>query len=361
MSTIGERIRDLRNARNLTLKDLSLRANISISFLSDIESGRTRPSVDTLLSLANALGVPTDYLLGKTGLAVCPVCGLQYVIPEDCAEHEKVHEAYLAAVEKFGPIMHYRKREALKGETQRVLKDSTTTLTAKIEAAEKLLRAYFSSSVESNGFSLRHPPFEEYAAMLLNQNYWRQTLGIDVYNALVSKYGRQPGIEEGLTYWKPDACTQKYHRAKRTFSKGWGSLLDAIPVGERIKIPVIGVVKAGPNGIAYEEHLDEEWADKDSLNGAKHYFLKVKGDSMIGDGILPGDLALVREQPDVESGQIAVVIIDKEEGTIKRVIKTNNSIVLQASNPLYPPRVFSGSELERIRIVGRVKEINRKY
>ena len=142
----------------------------------------------------------------------------------------------------------------------------------------------------------------------------------------------------------------------------------AIPPGEipyiptRTKLPIIGTVTAGPNGLAYSEPLGEEWTDEEDINnGAKYYWLQVKGDSMIGEGIIPGDLALVREQPDIESGDLAIVIVDGEEGTLKRVYKKENSIVLQSANAAYPPRIFAGPELKIIRIAGKVKVTKRKY
>jgi len=137
--------------------------------------------------------------------------------------------------------------------------------------------------------------------------------------------------------------------------------LDFIAVGRPVSIPIIGLVKAGPNGLAYEESLGFETAEEQDINGGRYFYLQVKGDSMIGEGIFEGDLALVREQPDVEDGELAVVIVDGEEGTLKRVYKSKGSIVLQAANPNYPPRTFVGSDMERVRIVGRVKLLKRKF
>ncbi|MCM3413567.1 LexA family protein [Metabacillus litoralis] len=130
---------------------------------------------------------------------------------------------------------------------------------------------------------------------------------------------------------------------------------------EFVKIPIIGSVKAGPNGLAYEDFQGYETTDKKSVNGGKYKWLMVTGDSMIDEGILPGDLALLREQSDVEHGELAVVIIDNEEGTMKRVLKIDNGIVLQPANRKYQPEYFFGKDLERIRIVGKIKETKRKY
>lgn len=137
--------------------------------------------------------------------------------------------------------------------------------------------------------------------------------------------------------------------------------LDIYPAGKRVKLPVIGTVKAGPNGLAYEDYLGTSNVDEDSINGGQYIWLRIKGDSMTGEGIFPGDLALLRIQPEVENGDLAVVIVSGEEGTLKRVYIKEGSIVLQSSNPQYPPRIFTGKELENIRIVGKVKETKRKY
>jgi SOS-response transcriptional repressor LexA len=144
------------------------------------------------------------------------------------------------------------------------------------------------------------------------------------------------------------------------FAQGLGDL-ETYAVGQPVKIPIIGTVKAGPGGIAYEDFEGDETADEKDVKGGGYFYLRVKGDSMTGDGILPNDLALVRETPEIEYGDIAVVVIDGEEGMLKRVYKLDDGIMLHSSNPAYPPRVFKGSELDKVRIVGKVKQTIRKY
>ena len=82
---------------------------------------------------------------------------------------------------------------------------------------------------------------------------------------------------------------------------------------------------------------------------------------MINAGIFPGDLALVREQCEVENGYLAAVIVDNEEGTLKKFYKNAGNIILQSANPNYEPRIFSGKETERVRVIGVVREIKRKF
>src|SRR5690606_12045250 len=66
MTIIGEKLKELRLQKNLTLRELGKLTNISHSFLADIESGRSVPSIDTLETLADFFGVSTDYLLGRS-------------------------------------------------------------------------------------------------------------------------------------------------------------------------------------------------------------------------------------------------------------------------------------------------------
>lgn len=78
---------------------------------------------------------------------------------------------------------------------------------------------------------------------------------------------------------------------------------------------------------------------------------------MINARIHDGDLVLVRKQSDVQTGDIAVVVIDDEEATLKRVLKKENILVLQPENPSYPSYIFSGEEQNRVRIVGKVMHV----
>ena len=126
----------------------------------------------------------------------------------------------------------------------------------------------------------------------------------------------------------------------------------------RSMVPIVGSVRCGVGGLAYQDMQGSEVAD---VADPWHYFyLRVEGDSMTPD-IRPGDLALVRIQPDIENGQLAVVIIDDEEGVLKKFKQDGQTVVLQSFNPAYEPRVFVGEEIRRIRIAGRVVETKKKW
>ncbi len=126
-----------------------------------------------------------------------------------------------------------------------------------------------------------------------------------------------------------------------------------------VNVEIIGTVVAGRDGIATYEFLGVSQAI--NINDKEEYkYLKVRGDSM-SPQIMEGDLALVRLQSDVDSGDLAVVIIDGEEGVIKKIQKTENSISLISFNPMYETRVFVGKDMAKIRIFGKVVKVERSY
>ena len=129
-------------------------------------------------------------------------------------------------------------------------------------------------------------------------------------------------------------------------------------ISENKKIPIIGSVKCGPNGLAFED-IEGYINIDDDLTG-EIFALRCKGDSMKFEDIKDGDIAIVRRQDDVECGELAVVVINGDEGTLKKVRKFDGGIILEAANPEYPSRVFTGEELNKIKIVGKVLETRRK-
>ena len=119
--------------------------------------------------------------------------------------------------------------------------------------------------------------------------------------------------------------------------------------------PILGFVKAGYDLLADEQLLGyEEVSDKEASKG--DYFLQVKGDSMTGSSIFDGSKVYIKSQPDVNSGEIAVVLISNEEATIKKVIKQKDLLILEATNPNYENRYFSAQEVQElpVSIIGKV-------
>ena len=125
----------------------------------------------------------------------------------------------------------------------------------------------------------------------------------------------------------------------------------AAPVRSVEKIPIIGSVRAGWNGLAYEEADGYEMADV--RNPDTYFYLKVTGDSMAPQ-INEGDLALVHRQSTADSGDLVVALVNGGEGTIKRYVRQGAAVILQPFNPNYAPMVLAEEELEDFRIAGKV-------
>ena len=102
-------------------------------------------------------------------------------------------------------------------------------------------------------------------------------------------------------------------------------------------IPLLGSIPAGPLTEALAE--PETILDERELLPYREgdFLLRVKGDSMIGDGILDGDKVLLRPQVEARDGEIAAVLVgDAHEATLKRIFRKGAKVILRASNPKYP-------------------------
>ena len=84
--------------------------------------------------------------------------------------------------------------------------------------------------------------------------------------------------------------------------------------------------------------------------------ITVSGDSMYPK-IEDGDIIQVRKQTSVDSGSIAVVLLNGEEALVKRVVYDDEHIELQSINPEYAPKIFKGAEVQRVQVVGLVRKI----
>ena len=128
-------------------------------------------------------------------------------------------------------------------------------------------------------------------------------------------------------------------------------------------IPLLGIVKAGYDYLAQENWVGTVKVEKSLVgNGSEYFALEVKGDSM-APVFIEGDIVIIHKQNDCENNQIAIVIVNGEEGTIKKVRKTEQGIILQPLNPAYAPMVFSNAEIKSIPIliVGIVKQLKREF
>lgn len=177
-------------------------------------------------------------------------------------------------------------------------------------------------------------------------------------NEFIQENGYAPSVREiGEAVGLRSTATVTYH-LRQLQEKGLlqptgqkGMKRAVIPVTRRGQIPVVGVVTAGLPILAIENQ--EGTMAWDGEPGC--FALRVRGDSMVGAGILSGDKVVVRPQQTAEDGQIVVARIG-DEATVKRLCRKNSEIWLMPENDAYAP--IDGSEAE---IIGLVKAVVREY
>ena len=124
------------------------------------------------------------------------------------------------------------------------------------------------------------------------------------------------------------------------------------------EISVLGSIAAGTPIEAIQQEVDRVALPENLQNNGEHYGLKVKGDSMIEAGINDGDTVIVKKTSNVDSGQIAVVLIDDQEATLKRIRKKGNTIALEAANKNYGTKIYAAT---RIKIQGKLVSLYRNF
>lgn len=133
-------------------------------------------------------------------------------------------------------------------------------------------------------------------------------------------------------------------------------------VGRGVRIPVLGRVVAGIPIEAVEEILDYEEITPELAATGEFFALKIRGHSM-EPRMMEGDVVIVRRQDDVDSGDVAIVLVNGDEATVKRVKKQEDGITLIANNiSVYEPHYYSNDEITQlpVRILGKVVELRGK-
>jgi repressor LexA len=134
------------------------------------------------------------------------------------------------------------------------------------------------------------------------------------------------------------------------------------PANDTVSIPLVGKIAAGVPIAALGDQDGPRFSVPQGMitrDADLHYALTVEGESMIGAGILDGDIAIVRQSNTARNNQIVVAyVVDNEEATLKRLYKSGNTVELIAENPDFPTRTFGPDQIE---VQGVLVGIVRKY
>lgn len=168
---------------------------------------------------------------------------------------------------------------------------------------------------------------------------FKYTTFTDWYNGNI--YPRIDKIEQIANYFrieKSDLIEDKDSKDNESYKRAF---------------PLLGKVKAGYDYLATENIIGYVSIDKELSDPENYFALTVVGDSM-QPILYEDDIIIVHKQSDVENGQIAIIIIDNEEATVKKIIKHNDCIELIAFNSYYPPKRLT--KADKFQIIGKVTE-----
>ena len=129
---------------------------------------------------------------------------------------------------------------------------------------------------------------------------------------------------------------------------------------ENISIPLLGNIPAGEAIENFNADTNDTVTFPANMmsRNSDYFGLKIKGESMIGDGIMDGDIALIKHAQFVNTGKIAAVLLNENEVTLKRIQIQESSVILIPSNPLFKKKTVSKND---IKIQGELKGIIRNY
>ena len=127
-------------------------------------------------------------------------------------------------------------------------------------------------------------------------------------------------------------------------------------------IPVLGAVAAGVPIEAIEDIEDYEEISPEMAASGDYFALRIKGDSM-EPRIHTGDVVIVRRQSDCETGDMAVVLVNGDEATVKRIKKRPEGLMLIPNNPAYEPMFYSAEDVVKlpVQVLGKVVELRAKF
>lgn len=127
-------------------------------------------------------------------------------------------------------------------------------------------------------------------------------------------------------------------------------------------IPVLGKVRAGVPTEAVQDIIDYEEIPDSLAKRGEYFGLQIQGDSM-SPRFCEGDIVIVRKQPDIDSGDIGIVLVNDSDATIKKVVKFNGGINLVPFNSAFEIQTYSNQQIETlpVQIIGKVVELRAKF
>lgn len=301
MSKFNLRLRELRKQKKLTQQELADDLGISKSSVNMYERGEREPGLDLLEAIADFFNVNLDYLMGKSNDPINYDDDILIAnIPEEIVRH-------------------------FDGDIK---------------------KAYKAWQARTN-----HQVNEE---ILDIQNYLDRDISEKYGNDLEKALTEQRKRDEVAAARDAHILVNTKDADENPLKSNISYVLDSKLI---YQIPVYESVSAGFGAYADNDIIDYiPVVIKNPRDVGDTIAIKVTGDSMYPK-IENGDLVVVRRQNSVDSGDIAVVLLDGDEGLVKKVVYDDGWIELQSINPEYKPKRYENAEVTRLRVVGKVMQI----
>lgn len=314
----GAYLKKLRKDNGLTIRELEKQSGVSNAYLSQLENGkRGIPTPDILMKIHEPLGVGYDELMEKAG----------YI--SSTTKNELLPET-IQTMNTFGDL---------------------------VELISNATKMFLKSIRDEDGFLTKE--FKEFMFKDFLELYPDMSLDdleeLSTDPELSQKLFEHLTLEEKITFLNIliKGFVEQNIDPKEVF---YTSKIQSENSVSTLRVPVLGYIAAGQPILA-EEQI-EDWTEIPNQWNFKHnevIVLKVKGDSMIGSRIYEGDKVVVKLQQNVENGEIAVVNVNGDEATLKRVKRTEDGqFILYPDNPKYEPTFITN---EKARIIGKVIQV----
>lgn len=314
MSDFSSILKRLRKEKNMTQPELAQHLDISRSAISMYEIGSREPDLETLEAIADFFNVDMDVLTGRAA---------------------------------------YKNYDSVSGRIKAILKYRHLSISelANILDVDKNELFDFICKTTDTDFDYNDPRLHGIADALsvsVDVFWGYNVLSDDTTENYISFLFNK--IDKNLPLTEQESLAVSKYLNSSEYNKE-SVIPDGFqPLPNTIKCPRLGVISCG-DPIMSEENFDGYDDVPEHINC--DFTLICEGDSMIGARICDGDTVYIKQQPTVENGQIAAILIDGTEKLLKRVYITEDSIVLQAENPAYPPRSFFKEDMNRVSIIGR--------
>jgi len=192
----------------------------------------------------------------------------------------------------------------------------------------------------------------------------RQSQILNFVKKYSKKHGYSPSLEEIAEKFSLSSLSTVHYHLSQLQEKGLISRQDSIPRSIQLEetdepvteIPLSGLIAAGEPIEAIEQKENVTVPKSMLSSSGEHYALKVKGDSMIDEGIFDNDVVVIRKQEVADDGNIVVAIINGNEATLKKIYKEKNGFRLQPANPKLKP-IFTKELVVQGRVVSILRNL----